>query len=418
LPEGVRVRKIDGKDSWIVDPEMGKASMARIALVDQAEQLWGEPVTPESIKFHGDSVRGFEQMRSDMISDDPADQANVIDHFANIIGQAAKNGEIGHDAMSSFVNVAIDKALSSPGSLADNVIAHISERLFGAEELPAALLDKASASPQILKSVISGAYQAALIEKDPSIATALWHSAQQIEKNKFGTFRPVKEMDYLRTTGATTLPTYQRAEAAKPAASAAQAQSQQARPQQNAPTRSPEVAQAYTQWANTTNSGIHQEAVVKTVDGVLDQALDKTLREKYPNYAKSARAQLVAAVEDGLMKDPQLRGQIAAAQKRAGFAVSPEIRNQIQSAVIQQHAQRAKQILNEKKGPILAEYDSLLKAKSNEASQRASASQRAGRQAAPSGGPSASRQVAPPASNGKFRNTGDFANELDTALAS
>jgi len=414
LPEGVRERTIDGKKSWVVDPEVGKATVARAALIEEAEKLWGEPVTAESIKFRQEMAEGFELMRSDMISDNPADQAKVIDHLTGVIEQAAKAGEIGHDALSSFFNMTIDKALNGAGPLADSVLSHISERLLGMQELPTAILDKVAGNQQVLKQVISSAYLAALTEKDPAVATALWHSAQQIEKNKFGTFRTVKEMDFLRTTGATTLPSYQRAEAAKPA----QAQPAAAQPQQqNAATPSPEAAQAYKEWGDTTDRKIHQEAVLKNVDTVLDQAIDKDLKEKYPNYAKSAKAQLVAAVQEGLKNDSQLRSQIAAIERRARLAVSPEIRNQLQSMVIKQYAQRAAQILSEKKGPILSEFATLLKAQSTQDTRRADASQRAGRQAAPAGGPSAARQTVPRAASGKFTSATDFANELDTALA-
>lgn len=380
LPEGVKLRSIDGKPQWVMDPKMGETLTARAGLVDAAEKAFGGPLTKETIDYHQSVAEGFEGMRGDLLSDNPADQANVVAHFEDVIKRAAAKGEIGHDALSSFAQVVIDRALSGDPATAQAVEKHIT------------------------RHVINGLYDEALRTHDPVQAKHLWNSAQQADKASFGEYRPSAKFDEGRA-----------------AAPPARFQPRQAPAPANPSGALPAEARAkaeFQTWNQTTNSKIHTSAVESSVDQVLTD-IPAEQRKAFPGLYDFARDRLLKAVKTGVQTDPQLRQQVDALQKRARQAVNPEVRNQIADEIVRRHADKASQILKDKKGPILSEYAQAVSAKSNDQTRRVNAGAQAGRNAAPGGGPSASRSNPQPPKTAKFESADDqaFGKELDAAFA-
>lgn len=392
LPEGVRVRKLEGKDVWAVEPAAGRSAFDRAALATEAEQIMGEPLTKDAVEFRQRTVDGLEGMRGDLLSDKPEDQLNVVNHLGDVIRQAQAAGEIGHDAVSSLVKVTIDSAMDGRDpALTSAVLSHI------------------SSNPRVINTLIENVYQMALTEPDAAQAEALWNSAQQIDNriNK-GQYRTNKEMEYLRASKATSLPVYQRQGAAPATAVTAP-------PQPAAATTSP-ANTGYQDWANGTNQTIHNDSVVKGVDALLGTSVAKELRDKYPNDLQAVQNQLISVVRDGLLGDQALRDQTTAIQKRARLAVNPEVRDQLRDEIVRRHTAAAKRILGEKKGPILTRFAEQMAGKSATELNRARASQTAGRQAPSSGGPSAARVGVREPSTGQFKSNSDFTKELEGVL--
>ncbi len=389
IPEGVRLRTIDGKKAWVVEPAAGEAAFARAALVNEAETIMGEPLTKEALEFRQGVVKHWEGMRSDILSDNPADQTKFVDGVANVIRAASDAGEIGHDALSSIVKLTIDSALTDGNQLSEPILAHI------------------ASNPKVLNGIIRNLYERALNEADPAQADALWKSVQWIDKlSNAGQLRPLKEFEYLRTGGYKTLPNHAPAAGTpKPAAAAAPPV-----PAAGAPNP------AFAEWSSKTNGNIHQEAVLNPVEQLLKTVVAPDQQKQYPTNFKTLQGQLSSAVEERLKSDPSLREQRETIIKRARMAVSPQVRNQLQTELVRQHASAAKRILNEVKGPILTEYAQLLNAQSKAEVARATASTTAGRQAATAGGPPASRSATPPARTGFYKNNAEFEKEFAEML--
>ncbi len=391
IPEGVKVRKLDGKEVWAVDPAAGRATFDRAALVTEAEEIMGEPLSKEAVEFRQRTVEGLEGMRGDLLSDKPEDQLNVVNHLGDIIRQARDNGEIGHNAVESLVKVTIDSALSGQdAALTSAVLSHI------------------GSSPLVRNGLIESIYQMALTEPDQQKAEDLWNSAQQIDNRlNNGQFRTNKEMEYLRASKATSLPQYQRAgqppttPAAAPAAAAPAAQGDN----------------GFEAWSNETNSAVHNGALLTGIDEALNSAVDKGLRDKYPTDFQATRKQLISLVEEKLLGDQTLRNQTAVAVNRARLAVNPAVRNQIRDEIVRRHSAEAARILRDNKGPILQRFAEQMAGKSAAETQRAAAGQRVGRQAPSSGGPSAARVGTHAPTTGTFKNNVDFNKELNSVLS-
>lgn len=378
LPEGVKVRKVDGVEQWVVDPKAGQALAARAGLVEAAEQILGEPLTKESLQLRQNVVEGFEGMRGDLLSDNPVDQANVVAHFQDVIQRAHAAGEIGHDAFSGFVNVALDRALAADPATAMAVEKHIT------------------------RTVVDRLYNEALRTHDPEQAKILWSSAQQADKASFGKYRPLNDF----TEGRKAAPPARFENRAAPAA-----------PTAGGPPAEVRAQAEFRAWNKTTNDKIHTDATIATVDQILKD-IPAEQKTAFPNQYNSTRDQLVNIVRNELRSDPQLQEQVRLLQKRAQLAVNPELRNQLTDEIVKRHATRAAQILKDKKGPILSEYAKLMAAASTKQTQRATAGANAGRNAAPGGGPSASRSNPQPPKTAKFESGDDmaFGKELDAAF--
>ncbi len=390
IPEGVRLRTIDGKKAWVVEPAAGEAAFARAALVNDAEGIMGEPLTKEALEFRQGVVKHWEGMRSDILSDNPADQTKFVDGIANVIRAASDAGEIGHDALQSIVKLTIDSALTDGNQLSEPILQHI------------------ASNPKVLNGIIRNLYERALSEADPAQADALWKSVQWIDKlSNAGQLRPLKEFEYLRTGGYKTLPNHAPAAGTKPVAAAP--------PVVPAPVAGAPNP-AFAEWSKATNSGITQEAVLNPVDELLKAAVSPEQQKQYPTNYKTLQGQLHAAVDERLKSDPSLREQRETIIKRARMAVSPQVRNQLQTELVRQHASAAKRILNEVKGPILTEYAQLLNAQSKAQVARAAASTTAGRQAATAGGPPASRSATPPPATGFYKGNAEFEKEFAEML--
>ncbi len=379
LPEGVKLRTIEGVKQWVLDPKLGESMAARAGLVDSAEAILGEPLTEDSLRFRQNVVEGFEGMRGDLLSNDPADQANVAKHFEDVINRARQGGEIGHDALASFANVVLDRALSGDPATAQAVEAHIT------------------------RTVVDRLYGEALRTHDPVQAKTLWSSAQQADKASFGKYRPLKDFDEGR-------------KAAPPARF--QPRQEPAAPAGNgAPPAEARAQQEYQNWSRGANEKIDTSAVQGTVDQNLSH-IPQEQRKEFPGLYDATRDQLLKAVRTGFKTDSQLQEQVQTLQKRARLAVNPELRNQIADEIVRRYATKAAQILKDKKGPILSEYAKLVAAKSTDQAKRVNAGANAGRNAAPGGGPSAARSNPQAPKTAKFESADDqnFNKELEAAF--
>jgi len=376
VPEGVKVRNVDGKPRWVLDPEAGKQVFASAALAQKAAEIIGEPLTEAALEFRQRTVEGNERLRSDMLSDSPNDQGRVIAHFENMFNTARERGEIGHDAMAGFVKNAVGFGLTSkdPGT-------------------------RTATAEFLLKTAIEDTYSQALSHPDADKAARLWAVAQNLEEASFGTFRKSE----LLSEGRKQAPPARFQRAAPPSVDAGR--------QQPA-----DQTQQFEAWSSDTGTKIDKEAIDQAIDDAVSHIAPAT-REKHPVVFKSLRDQLKSTVREALLGDQSLRNQVDAASRRARLATNPDIRNQITSELVTRHLSRATEILKNKKGPILSEFAVLLAEKSNATKNRMAAGQQASRAVTSAGGPSASRTTRPAPKSGTFSSNKDFHKELDQAFA-
>lgn len=379
LPEGVKVRTIGGKPVWTLDPEVGKQAFARAALVQEAEEILGEPVTKEALQLRQEILVGNEQIRADALSDSIEDQARVVLHFQELMNGARERGEIGHDAMAGFARATLNVAINSDPQTREAVV------------------------KDLLEFTIDDTYNQAIEESDPQEAAKLWGAAQRMEQRNFGKFRSKDEFEQKRTEFASK----PKSRFARPAPAAAG--QPQAQPQQAAP------AEQFTSWKRETDSKIGSEAVETNVDSALSH-ISEDLRKKNPIVFQSLRDQLLAEVRKGLRANQQLQTSVQAAVNRARLAVNPEVRNQIAQEIVKRQSAEVKRILDAKKGPILSEFAHVFAGASNQTKQRVQAAKVASRTVPPSGGPSQSRTMRPPAPAGKYGSSADFNKDLEAAF--
>lgn len=102
IPEGVTVRERGGKKEWVYPEDRGRSIYEGYKLAKQAEEVLGEPVTPESLADRQQAHEWLQNQRIDAISPDPRDQSNVFRNIFREAAEAIQNGEIGHDPLETI----------------------------------------------------------------------------------------------------------------------------------------------------------------------------------------------------------------------------------------------------------------------------------------------------------------------------
>lgn len=400
LPEGVKTRVIDGKPQWVVPPDVGAAVFAKANLISDLESVIGEPVTKEALEFRQRTVEGIEALRTDLLSDSPEDQSRVVSHFLGMIARARENGEIGHDAASGFIRSTLAAGINSPDpSLRESII------------------------KDLLEFSLDDAYRLAIETPDPALALELWGSAQRLDKANFGKYRDVSMFEEARKISPETARFNRQRkqtpspEAHSPAASPSASAAPPPSSSSSSPSPSPVPESVYSAWRADTNAAISKSAISDPIDAVIASAFPADIQSAHPNVFQSLRDRLTREVESALRSDQALQSQLAAGNKRARLAPSPEYRNQIAQQIIKQTATRAKAALAGIKGSILSEFSQLLAAKSQSNAQRAEAGKAASATVKSGAGPSAAR-TAKPASTLPFAPTREQMDaEIERQLA-
>ena len=97
LPEGATVRERNGKKEWVYTPERGREIYEGHKLAKQAQEIFGEDVTADSLTARQNAHVWLETQRLDILSNNPDEQINA---FANIfldIEASVNSGEVSHD---------------------------------------------------------------------------------------------------------------------------------------------------------------------------------------------------------------------------------------------------------------------------------------------------------------------------------
>lgn len=102
IPEGVTVRERGGKKEWVYPEDRGRSIYEGYKIAKQAEEVLGEPVTPEALADRQQAHEWLQNQRIDAISPDPRDQANVFRNIFREAAEAIQNGEIGHDPLETI----------------------------------------------------------------------------------------------------------------------------------------------------------------------------------------------------------------------------------------------------------------------------------------------------------------------------
>lgn len=378
VPEGVRVRSVDGKPSWVLTPEVGQQWHAKAQMADLAERTFGQPLTENLIQGQQAMAEGLQEMNLDLLSDNPANQAHVIEYFANVIRRAQDRGEIGHDALAGLISTAV------------NTVRQIEPASYRAIQR------------DLTRQVLDDVYEEALSLDNPQgeEAKVLWSAAQHLDNRLFGKYRPLTELS-------TAQPRPRFGPAARKEAPAP------------APTADDQgrARAEFSAWHSETDGRL-QESLSGQVNTVFASKDVKgmSLEDRYkdfPNMLASVKRQLSDQVRSALRSDQQLAQKVRMLNERAKMAVSPEVRKQIQAQVISEHERRIKQVISEKKGPILTEAAKVLSSKSSETQRRAAAAKQAGQQPSPSSGTATKAPIPAKGSAGKFFSSPE---EFDAAV--
>lgn len=402
LPEGVRVRRLDGKPVWAVDPTVGKATFERAKLVEAAEAITGEPLTEQWLEFGHNSIKNFESMRSDFLSNDPADQTKFVEGIENAIKGAMQNGEISHDALTGITTLTIDRALADDSPTQDKVLAHL------------------VSNPKVQGRIANSLYEAAL-NMTPEMKRvghmsfederlALWKVAGWLDTLNGRPLRPQEEMSYLIKSGARTLPSFERKSIPQTAPKEAASAAAEANPAAAA------AKESFKAWVTETTPQVTAKAINEPINALVSKEVSEQVTKAYPNHVNHLRTQIASALRDRLAKDKNLGEQRTAIERRVRMTTNVQLKKDLQAEMVKRHVSRAEQLLREIKGPILSEFSSLVKSKSDQNAARAGQAQRAGTNRAPSGGPSVARQDrAKPSS--RFLTASEIASEMDAAWA-
>jgi hypothetical protein len=110
LPEGIRESKdARGRKEYHLDESRYKTVYGNHKLVQQAQQMLGEPLTPEALDVRNRSFLAQERLFSNLASGDPELQGSVVDFMLGEMNAAREAGEVGVDPTPAFAETVYSK---------------------------------------------------------------------------------------------------------------------------------------------------------------------------------------------------------------------------------------------------------------------------------------------------------------------
>lgn len=335
VPEGATMRERNGKKEYVFPEERGKTVYAGYKLAQEAEQVLGEPLTPQALRARQDAHEWLETQKIEFVSPDPGEQANVFQNMFREAAQALAAGEIGHDPLETVGEAFL--------TTLQNTAPEHYER----------------AERWVMQGVIDKLYQAAAESKNEK----LLRTVQNLDHHYSGKYVRDEELSK-RVPDATTR---REQDLAQREANIQQHQQRQAQARWNT-------------WHNNTKSTIGES--VKTV---IAQQIPEAVQQafsKMPNGTQrieNIKQLLDLEVKNAIRGDQNWRQQNALLFKQAEMAPSEQRRQAIAQQIVQRYEQRARQVLTAKAKQILdAETLSLKQANAATHQRQTAAAQQKG----------------------------------------
>lgn len=359
LPEGVSKGKDrNGKQGLFVTPERWDRIYPDHQLVQQVSEIIGEPASVEQLKLGHDAYILQENLYTALTSANPESQAAVLNDFYNEMAREVSEGGVASDPAVPF---------------AESFYSTTKERS------PAAF---AALRMSAARDFVGEIFREAAESGD----TALFQSGQHIARMLAGMGKDVTDPAKVRSVAdRMKIPFYTHAEmgglkqGTDPMAQL-RAENQRLQEQISGRTTNTQAAQ-FGEWSNRTNSAIASSVLADAVTPAL-----ATVAESWKNspadYQRLVIGPLHSEVDAALKTDPVLAQKISILKTQASRAASAQKRDEIGQQIVQAYVNRAKQIADVKRKPIL-EFAATWKAdRSSQTHKRLSAAQN---QSAPKG---------------------------------
>jgi len=330
LPEGVTKGKDrNGKPGLFVTPERWDNIYPHHQLVQQVSELIGEPATVEQLKLRHDAYIGQENLYTALTSADPNSQAAVLNDFYNEMAREVSEGGVASDPAVPF---------------AESFYSTTKERS------PAAF---AALRMSAARDFVGEIFREAAESGD----TALFQSGQHIARMLAGMGKDVTDPAKVRSVAdRMKIPFYTHAEmgglkqGTDPIAQL-RAENQRLQEQISGRTTNTQAAQ-FGEWSNRTNSAIASSVLSDAVTPALATVAESW--KSYPaDYQRLVIEPLHREVEAALKTDPVLAQRVSTLKTLASRAATAQKRDEIGQQIVQSYVNRAKQIADVKRKPIL-----------------------------------------------------------------
>lgn len=349
LPEGVRKGKDrNGKDGYWLNPNRYETFHNAHKLIRDTEAMIGEPLTTAALDVRHRAFMGQEKLYSDMLSGDPALQANVIGHFFGEAKRAQDEGEISGNPMIPFTQ-------------------QFYQTLRDSDPDSYATLRSQAASDLVDEMYLEAAQKG---------NRSLWLSAQHFDKILGREFKPETSMANMATGEGDQLQSLR-------------AENDRLRNQVTDRSQKTQAAQ-FEEWRGGLNQNIGQALNQSAISPAL--AAVAPAYKDFPETFKSIQGSLHSKILDGFKADQGFKDRINLLLQNARRAPSAQKRSEFAQQIVNLHSNKARQIADAVKGPILAEAARGLKAQSDHTHQRREAAQK---ERAPSGGSAVRTSLAP-----------------------
>lgn len=308
LPEGVQVRtKANGKKEWAWPETRARSIYDGYKSAQSAEDVFGEPLTPELAQQRQDAFNDHESMLADYLSGDEAGQGRFLKQLAHWAGAARKSGEVQHDPLKT---------------LASRLPAFLQEA--GGQETFDAL-----AAP-VIRTQLDALYAEALGEDQKNLLASLQH----LDLRLFGTYR-------------------KRADIQPPDPLAEREKAIAKREETLAERERTNTRGAFEEWQN--KAALDIRAVVQDAIGErLGPNIVKSY-EKFPTDFAAVKELLRKDLQDRLSKDRAWQEEVNRHVARASNAANGEQRDQIREALKARYKAKAMFWISPERNPKVAE---------------------------------------------------------------
>lgn len=321
LPEGVRkIKDRQGNEGMFVTPERWQEIYDNGYRVNQqVSEIIGEPLTPEAIEFRQSALMANEQLQNDLMSGDPAIQANVFRYINDMFTKAKTSGEIGADAMVPLTEAFYTTVRDSNPEAYSNL--------------------RSRAADDLLEEMYQESVQNQHLNLDQK--RSLWLSTSHLARALGKSWRPDKDFD--------------------------RAIAQPINPNSAIVQERDQLKQQVDSFAKTQRQSEFQYFKAETGKGVrtavlkdaIEPAIPKSVADQWAKFPSQYQANVIEPLRNKVAQivesDTRFMNSIKVMEQRAQMATNPQARQTISEQIVGAYANRAKLAAAAVKGQILKE---------------------------------------------------------------
>ncbi len=351
LPDGVTAGKNrKGEEGVFVDKKRWDNTIYQTyKTAREIENVIGEPLTREAIEIRDGAFQAQERMFSDLESGDPATQGKVFDFLLDQMAEAKQLGRVGTDPAPTLANTIYDR-LQAKSPEAYAVLRNRAARDLAKEIFQ----DAARTGDKNL--FLSAGHVARWLAQSPDGDPA---QIRAIAERMGIPFHLPDEMEGL-ARGADPLTQLQR-------------ENQQLQQQLNGRATSTQ-ADAFQSWTADTGKAVQQGILDEAVKPAL-ASIEEAWKPFKADYDELVVKRLASTVRETLKNDPALNSKIEALNVQARRATNPQFRAQIAGQIKNLYVNRAKQVAEANRRPVIDFANNAIKGRSVSTHDRRQAAQ-------------------------------------------